>query len=113
MAKANQRRRRNPEIERVWRERIEAWAASGMSARAFCGEHGIGPASFYSWRRRLREEDDRAAGMEADFVPVKIATASSISIEILHASGATVRLHASPSVDLLTAIFTALGHASC
>lgn len=42
------RRRRNTEIiERAWRECIAEWEASGLTARAYCGEHGLNESSFY------------------------------------------------------------------
>jgi transposase-like protein len=33
-----------------WREHVEAWATSGMSAAAYCREHGVNPKSLYRWR---------------------------------------------------------------
>lgn len=37
----------------VWGERVAGWRASGLSAAAFCREHGLAYASFQYWLRRL------------------------------------------------------------
>ena len=36
-----------------WREVITRQQASGESVAGYCAAAGIGPASFYTWRRRL------------------------------------------------------------
>ena len=41
---------------REWAEIIDEQERSGQSARAFCQARSIGPASFYQWRRRLRDD---------------------------------------------------------
>lgn len=45
--------------------RASEWQASGLSAPAFCGQQGIGYASFCQWRQRLRSAD----GVEESSVP--------------------------------------------
>lgn len=46
-----------------WEEIVNTQRASGMSAKRFCEENGIGLASFYNWRGRFQREgcvpDDR------------------------------------------------------
>lgn len=39
-----------------WTKIIEEQEHSGFDAREFCKSHAIGLASFYQWRRRLRNE---------------------------------------------------------
>jgi len=130
----------------MWRERISAWTASGLTARAFCGDHSLSEPSFYAWRRTLRERDGAAesgrgrkarskrssrrvsTSVSADaaraprFIPVTVvdsppdpappAGPEQCSIEITHASGATVRINAAPDPELLAAVFAALERAS-
>ena len=137
MAKQQRRQARtNPELARGWQERISAWATSGLTARAYCREHGLSEPSFYAWRRKLRQRDGagqpgqaretgskptcrRAAADAARtpaFVPVTVVGApvdpQPASIEIVHASGWTVRIHTRPDAGLLTAVFAALDRAS-
>lgn len=48
-----------------WRERIARQASSGMSVAAFCRQEGMSVPTFYEWRRRLRQPDDRAGAGRA------------------------------------------------
>jgi transposase-like protein len=136
MAKQRRRERAGSELERAWRERISAWATSGLTARAWCRDHGVSEPSFYAWRRKLRQGDGAAspdrgretrskarscrgtpdASRTPAFVPVTVVGAPTdppaASIEIVHGSGATVRVNATPDAELLTAVFAALDRAS-
>lgn len=38
----------------MWRKRIEAQRASGMSIRAWCSDNDVHEHGFYWWRTRLR-----------------------------------------------------------
>lgn len=44
----------------LWRERIAAQQASGVSIRAWCGRTGCSEHSFYWWRARLNFQPDSA-----------------------------------------------------
>ena len=41
--------------QREWENLIGEQARSGLSAKEFCQSKSIGLASFYQWRRRLRD----------------------------------------------------------
>jgi hypothetical protein len=45
--------KRDPVKENYWRKQLALWQKSGLSIRAFCKEHGVVEASFYTWRREL------------------------------------------------------------
>ena len=54
-----------------WRQIIKSQRGSGLSIAAYCRERGIGQASFFAWKRRLRP------GAQAKgFVEVKTAAAA-------------------------------------
>jgi transposase-like protein len=53
--------RRDVGRERLWRERVARWRASGLSVREFCGRHGLTEPTFYYWKRELRVRDEAAA----------------------------------------------------
>ena len=134
MAKQRRRRGSTPDVERAWRERISAWAASGLTARAYCRDHGVSEPSFYAWRRKLRQrggagESGRGRGARSKpasrristsdatpppkFVPVTVVgSPEQVPVEIVHGSGATVRVNATADAELLTAVFAALDRAS-
>ena len=54
MAKTSRADRR-----RYWREKIERQQASGQSIVTFCAKEGLSPASFHTWKRRLRRRPRR------------------------------------------------------
>lgn len=41
----------------VWRNRLEAWRASGQSVAAFCRSRGWSRAQFVYWQRAFSRED--------------------------------------------------------
>jgi hypothetical protein len=41
------------ELSAVWRERLEAQQASGLSVAAWCKQAGVSAWSVYAWRKRL------------------------------------------------------------
>ena len=74
-----------------WRTLVDQQAASGLSAAAFCREHGISLQRFYGWRRRFREQ--RSVKDSASFVElvpcrdqphsgVRIRLGDTLSIEV-------------------------------
>lgn len=52
---------RDLEKEQYWRLAIDEHGGSGLSVRAFCHREGLSEASFYAWRRELRQRDDESA----------------------------------------------------
>jgi hypothetical protein len=51
---------RDPQKERFWRQVIRRWRKSGLTAGAFCLEHGLRQASLYAWQRTLAQRDAEA-----------------------------------------------------
>jgi hypothetical protein len=50
--------RRNQGRERFWREHVERQAASSLSVREYCQQHGLAGPTFYIWRKELRRRDE-------------------------------------------------------
>ena len=105
---------RDPVREQHWRERVTAWAASGLSVRAFCQQHQLTETTFQYWRRELRVRDEAASSSPArpTFVPVTVLSPSPLPVatgpvEVRCPSGHVVSL---PNADVVTlrTIFTAL-----
>lgn len=59
-----------------WRTIIENQATSGMSIAAYCREGQIRPTLFYSWRRRLREQQPSTGGF-LELIPDRLTEAVS------------------------------------
>lgn len=66
------KRRRFTDAERS--SHVSAWAASGLSAKAYGQEHGVDPRNLYAWRSRERRQvrDVSRAEGASSFVPVRI-----------------------------------------
>lgn len=47
----------NPETMRRWTERLRRFENSGLTVGEFCLREGVSSASFYSWKRKLRDAD--------------------------------------------------------
>ena len=43
--------------ESSYRKLIEEQEQSGLGVRDFCSNQGFAPATFYNWKKRLREKD--------------------------------------------------------
>jgi hypothetical protein len=92
------KRQRDPGRERQWRERVGAWAVSGVSIRAFCERHQLTETTFRHWRRELRDRDAAsparsvAAPDRPRFVPVTVIPAAvpTIPVEVRCPSGHVV-----------------------
>jgi transposase-like protein len=66
-----------------WRAIIENQATSGVSIAAYCRDTQIKPSYFYTWRRRLREQQPCAGGF-LELIPDRLteSTASGIRIRL-------------------------------
>jgi transposase-like protein len=65
------KRRRGGEREAFWQAAVRRHQSSGQSVRAFCLAEHLSEASFYAWRRTLRE---REAATPPSFVPLLLAS---------------------------------------
>lgn len=73
-----------------WRAIIENQATSGVSIAAYCRDAQIKPSYFYTWRRRLREQQPCAGGF-LELIPGRLTDA---------ASGIHIRLGAKLTIEV-------------
>jgi transposase-like protein len=106
---------RSSEREEYWREVIRDQEASGLSISAFCREHEVSPASFFSWRRKLA-----AAGREEvaeKFLPIELApptpSAGQAGFEVALPNGLRVFVPPRFDADALRDLLDALGVQAC
>jgi hypothetical protein len=81
---------RDPDKEQLWRQRIQQWQQSGLSARRFCQRHRLCLSSFYAWRRtlRLRQANTPTANHTPAFLPVDVLhDLPSASLQLILPSG--------------------------
>ncbi len=96
-------RKKDGKKELQWRGIVERQAKCGLSIRDYCAKEGISQASFYAWRRRLRQGekaqmpsgdgghviDEARHGRE--FIPLKLLD-SAAAWEVVHPLGYRVRV---------------------
>ena len=75
-----------------WRGLISSQADSGLSIAEFCRQNDLPQASFYQWRRKLREQKSQT------FVPVSIVGDAGVRIDF--PCGAVLRCAADDSQAL-------------
>jgi hypothetical protein len=100
--------------ERFWKERVQQWAASGLSAREFASREGLRKERLFFWKRKLRESSAIAvAGVS--FAKVEIQSArpkpTSERLEVVTRSGHTVRVGSDFDEGALRRLLTVLGGA--
>ena len=86
-----------------WRRRITEQERSGLSARRYCREQGLGEHSFYWWRRRLEKQE-----------PVRFALVDrgpaqqEASLELLLTGGERLRISAGIDATTLRTVLETL-----
>jgi hypothetical protein len=69
-------RPRDPELERLWRQRFLRHSTSGLSITEFCVRAGVPCSSFYYWKRRLAAGSRPTPRHPPLFVPLHVADQS-------------------------------------
>ena len=61
-----------------WRNLLSKQRESNLSIKAFCRDHRVSEASFYTWRKRLDAKETRSLGSEPNppFVAVSLPATS-------------------------------------
>jgi hypothetical protein len=96
----------NPKADE-WAERIAAQQRSGISVKQFCNEQGVSEYSFYTWRKRLRENGpvrfalvERSARRQED--------AAGAALELVLATGERLRIARGVDVTTLRTVLDVL-----
>lgn len=94
------------DLSAVWRERVLAQQASGLSVAAWCEQEGVSAWSVYGWRKRLSPAPSSAA---VKLISVPMAgLGSGPMLEMQTPSGYVLRLSSAEQVNWLPAILAAL-----
>ena len=95
-----------------WQMVLETFKSSGLSVRKFCQQEGLTEASFYSWRKRLSDPQKLGPGKEPSrpdsFIQVSMPTAKPIVLELILASGYTLRIPSDINREFLTHVLTTM-----
>jgi len=122
--------RQSEEKRAYWRSVLERQRAGGLSVRQFCKEEGVSEASFHSWKRRLADGDHQTNASSEEggqkrlmakpvtkqtdgtdaFIPVRVGTAASSLVEVVHPRGYVVRVPAVFDEHSLREVLKVLDH---
>lgn len=71
----------DPDLRRRWQQLVASHDTSGLTVAAFCHQHDVSTASFYAWRKRLRDAQAEQPSAPA-FVSVEVTASAQLPIEI-------------------------------
>jgi transposase-like protein len=96
---------------------VAAYAASGLSQRAFCAQHGIGVSTLRYWQKRLADAEATADGAPAPstrLVPVQVLEESIVGTGVTLVGAGGVRIEVAASFDgaTLRRVLATLGTAA-
>ena len=103
----NKRRRRS---DAEWQQLIEQQQRSGLSAHAFCRQHGLTSKTFYQRRRALLEATTVADSTE-QFIyvqPPSMPAAGTVTTAVLHYHDSQLHVPASVDAQWLAQLMQAL-----
>jgi len=55
-----------------WLKTLAEFSKSGLSVQQFCRLKRLAPSNFYTWRKRLREEESNTPNAPATFIPLEL-----------------------------------------
>ena len=92
-----------------WRERIAEQVRSGLSVKEFCKERGLTECSFYSWRKRLAEQQEPVRFALVDRKAMAaVESVREARLELVLASGARLRIGGGVDGTTLRTVLEAL-----
>jgi transposase len=98
-----------------WQMVLETFKSSGLSVRQFCKQEGLTEASFYSWRKKLsnpqKSDPGKGSPQPESFIQVSMPTAKPIVLELILASGHTLRIPSDIDREFLTGVLSAVKQA--
>jgi hypothetical protein len=101
-------RRPAGEAEAEWRQRLDAWDASGLTLRAFALREGLQPHTAWRWKKRLRGTTPAVTSF-ASVVVERTPSTGSAPFELVTRSGMTLRIPADFDEAALSQLVVLLG----
>ena len=90
-----------------WEMVVQECAASGLSNREFCRQHGISEKTYYYWLRKLRSQMAEVAGPQLVQLEPAPALAQDDVLQIQY-RGAELKLPTGVDMDAVTALLRSL-----
>ena len=93
----------NDEQCQFWQLAVETWQVGDLSVRQFCKQEGLSEPTFYKWRNKLINNipsHSNESKQPSPFIEVAIPDNPPIPLELILASGNTLRI--TPATDSKT-----------
>jgi hypothetical protein len=89
----------------LWAGRLQAYADSGMTIRAWCAQQGLTEATFHYWRKRLSMSSSAVTELIAVTLPGRSTEAM---LELTTPHGYVIRVANASQIGWLAGILAAL-----
>jgi hypothetical protein len=99
-------------IRQRWIERLDRFAAAGLSVAAFCHSEGVPCRTFYYWKHRLAAPSAAPAEAAPRLLPVHLLHQGS-PVEVALPGGTVLRLDPGCDLAFVRSLVAALGGAPC
>jgi hypothetical protein len=103
----------------VWLDRLARFPSSGLTVAQFCAIEAVSVPSFYSWKRRLADQDpdarfrhDPGGARGPRLLPVRLQPSGPL-VELVLPTGVVLRLVPGCDLAWVHSLVAALGDASC
>ena len=111
----SRKQKTNVSRRQYWQGKLESWRAGGLSVRQFCKRQGVSEPSFYCWRKKLAKDGTVNCGKEprlsSSFIEVALPGDKPVTLELVLASGHTLRIVSGIDSETLTNVLSALSGA--
>ena len=99
--------------QQFWQMVLETFKSSELSVRQFCKQEGLSEPVFYSWRKKLAasnepENDNQEDCQSQPFIQVSMPQEKSGFLELVLASGNTLKINPGTDNKTLTNVLSAL-----
>jgi transposase-like protein len=94
--------------DEFWRQRVTEHESSGVSVKRFCEQNQISEQSFYSWRKRLRNQTPMRFALVETGAGRPTVPAESGLLEFVLVTGERLRIGAGFDASLLRQVLAAL-----
>jgi transposase len=91
-----------------WRRLISEHAQSGLTVKAFCQKHGVSEALFYSWRKKVAEDQSARFALVATNGGVVAGASTPQPLELLLAEGGRLKIPAGTEEETLRIVLRLL-----
>ena len=91
-----------------WRERIAEHERSGVSVKQFCKERSLTECSFYSWRKRLRQQEAPVRFALVERQATRPESAREAQLELVLGTGTRLRIGSGVDSATLRTVLEAL-----